>query len=122
MLSMFSANKLKVRWKIDTLSTTYQLLDRDLMENIRKFSEDTKNLSLEFNEFLKMLAHDKNAVTINCCHELVEAFQVFDEDCSGTISKSQLKTILFKIGYCPLQQEDIEDIVKVCNVVGINLT
>ena len=83
------------------------------------FSEDPKNFSLEFNEFLKMLAHDKNAVTINSCHELVEAFQVFDEQCSGTISKSQLKTILFKIGYCPLQQEDIEDIVKVCNVVSI---
>ena len=88
-------------------------LDRDLVTNIEMFSDDTKNLSLEFNEFLKMIAQDKNAVNISSCQELIEAFQVFDEKCSGSISKSQLKTILFKIGYCPLQQEDIEDIVKV---------
>ena len=35
---------------------------------------------------------------------------IFDE---GTISKTQLKNILFKIGYNPLKMEDIDEIVSV---------
>ena len=35
---------------------------------------------------------------------------IFDE---GTISKTQLQNILFKIGYNPLKMEDIDEIVSV---------
>merc|ERR1712012_1313977 len=95
-----------------------QITDQRLLTIIKKFSNDTKNYSLEFNEFLKMIAHDKNINTSENCDELIEAFRVFDEDNVGTISKSNLQTILFKLGYCPLQCENIDDMVKICSDDG----
>ena len=52
-----------------------QITDQRLLTIIKKFSNDTKNYSVEFNEFLKMIAHDKNINTSENCNELIEAFR-----------------------------------------------
>ena len=49
--------------------------DESLKVSIRQFSEDNRNCSLEFNEFLKMVAHDNKYIPLDKAEELTEAFR-----------------------------------------------
>ena len=51
------------------------MIDFELTALTRQFSEDSRNLSVEFNEFLKMKAFHKNNLTVRDAGELEEAFR-----------------------------------------------
>ena len=72
--------------KIDTLAF---YADEELLSLVKKFSEDTKNLSVEFNEFLKMLAYHKNVKSVRSCEELVAAFGSVLSSCTITNNVSE---------------------------------
>ena len=50
-------------------------LDEELLVLTRQFSVDSRNLSIEFNEFLKMTAFHKNNLPVRNSGELKEAFR-----------------------------------------------
>ena len=68
--------------EIDTLAF---YSDEELLSIVKKFSADTKNLSVEFNEFLKMLAYHKNVKSVRSCEELVAAFGSVLSSCTITM-------------------------------------
>ena len=72
--------------EIDTLAF---YSDEELLSLVKKFSEDTKNLSVEFNEFLKMLAYHKNVKSVRSCEELVAAFGSVLSSCTITNNVSE---------------------------------
>ena len=49
--------------------------DESLKVSIRQFSEDNRNCSLEFNEFLKMVAQDNKYISLDKAEELTDAFR-----------------------------------------------
>ena len=51
------------------------LLDEELLEKVKRFSTDKKNNSLEFNEFLKMVAVDSQSKPSMARVELYQAFR-----------------------------------------------
>ena len=72
--------------EIDTLAF---YSDEELLSIVKKFSADTKNLSVEFNEFLKMLAYHKNVKSVRSCEELVAAFGSVLSSCTITNNVSE---------------------------------
>ena len=52
------------------------MIEDELLALTRQFSEDARNLSVEFNEFLKMKAFHKNNLTVRNSEELEEAFRL----------------------------------------------
>ena len=76
MPSMCWGNILKVLFnllKSEKINSNF--VENVLKTLVKKFSEDSKNLSVEFNEFLKLVAHDKNDTFSLNCQELTEAFR-----------------------------------------------
>ena len=53
-----------------------KIIEDELLALTRQFSEDARNLSVEFNEFLKMKAFHKNNLTVRNSGELEEAFRL----------------------------------------------
>lgn len=53
------------------------MIEDELLALTRQFSVDARNLSVEFNEFLKMKAFHKNNLTVRNSEELEEAFRLF---------------------------------------------
>ena len=53
-----------------------KIIEDELLALTRQFSEDARNLSVEFNEFLKMKAFHKNNLTLRNSGELEEAFRL----------------------------------------------
>ena len=52
------------------------MIEDELLALTRQFSVDARNLSVEFNEFLKMKAFHKNNLTVRNSGELEEAFRL----------------------------------------------
>ena len=52
------------------------MIEDELLALTRQFSVDARNLSVEFNEFLKMKAFHKNNLTVRNSEELEEAFRL----------------------------------------------
>ena len=57
-------------WNIGLL-----IAEKDLLEKVNKFSTDKKNYSLEFNEFLKMMAIEMKRDANRTAAELTDAFR-----------------------------------------------
>merc|ERR1711915_739875 len=73
---------------------------------VKEVSEDKKNLSIEFNEFLRMMSLlGEEHLNIET---LMEAFNLFDTDDDGMISKQELQKILTKCKGKSSQKEVLE--------------
>ena len=57
------------------LCVAFIFLDDDLLVKVKQFSTDKKNNSLEFNEFLKMMAVEGQSRPDRARRELLEAFR-----------------------------------------------
>ena len=84
--NLSEVSTISVWLEIDTLAF---YSDEELLSLVKKFSEDTKNLSVEFNEFLKMLAYHKNVKSVRSCEELVAAFGSVLSSCTITNNVSE---------------------------------
>ena len=75
--------------------------DDEILEIVKKFSDDKKNNSLELNEFIKMIAVDVKRDATGNQEELLDAFrwgQVKDD------------VIMFQIFWCPLIIDDCDQL------------
>ena len=76
----------------------------------------TGNGAIDFDEFLHMMAK-KHAECYDPEEELKEAFQVFDKDGNGYISKEELHQVMNNLGE-KLTDEEIADMIKEADADG----
>ena len=62
------------RWALLGM-TDIILLEEDVLKQVMEVSDDSKNNSLEFNEFLKMIALDMKSDATKNKKELLDAFR-----------------------------------------------
>jgi Ca2+-binding EF-hand superfamily protein len=82
--------------------------DEEVEDMIREVDKDGSG-SIEFNEFLTMMAKRMSEITPE--EELLEAFRVFDKDGSGTISVDELREVMKNLGE-NLTTEELEEMIK----------
>jgi len=80
---------------------------------VREVSDDKKNDSLEFNEFLKMVAHSLKREPSQNKRELLEAFQQFDKDEDGKLTTEELRQVMTSMGEEPVSEEEFQAFAKV---------
>ena len=73
------------------------------------------NGTIEFPEFLIMMA--KKMQGTDSEDEIKEAFHVFDQDCNGLISASELRHVMVNLGE-KLTDEEINEMVKDADADG----
>ena len=76
----------------------------------------TGNGAIDFDEFLHMMAK-KHAECYDPEEELREAFQVFDKDGNGYISKEELHQVMNNLGE-KLTDDEIADMIKEADADG----
>ncbi len=91
--------------------------DTELQDMVNEVDRD-KNGTIEFEEFLIMMIKKQGTKTQE--DELKEAFKVFDLDNDGTISKSELKQVMSRLGE-KLTDAEIEDMIKSADKDGNGL-
>ena len=82
-------------------------LSESVLQEMVNFVDVDKNGTIEFPEFLQMIAKETNEVDHE--KEVREAFNVFDKDGNGFISPSELKLVLNNLGY---GDDAVEEIIK----------
>lgn len=83
--------------------------EQELLQMVREVSQDKLYDTVEFNEFLTMIAKQrKHEVTLQ---DLVEAFKIFDKENTGVISKDDFCYIMNKFGNETFEEE-LVDMVK----------
>lgn len=83
-------------------------LETDLRGMVKEVDQDG-NGSIEFNEFLLMMARKLKATDGE--EEMHHAFKVFDKNGDGFITFDELKRVMCSIGE-RLTDEEIEDMIK----------
>jgi len=75
-------------------ATGRSLTVKEVADLVIGFSSDEKNCSMEFNEFLKMMATEERKDSQPKEEALLEAFRTFDRDGSGKLKIEELLKIL----------------------------
>lgn len=90
------------------------ILETDLRGMVKEVDQDG-NGSIEFNEFLLMMARKLKAADGE--EEMYHAFKVFDKNDDGFITFDELKRVMCSIGE-RLTDEEIEDMIKEADLNG----
>ena len=88
-------------------------------EEIQKMIQDVDDDgsgSIEFDEFLEMMASTKGSST-SFENEIVRAFATFDTDDSGYVSVEQLRAVITNLGE-KLEEKEIQQVVSCCKDKG----
>uniref|UniRef100_A0A0D9Y176 EF-hand domain-containing protein n=1 Tax=Leersia perrieri TaxID=77586 RepID=A0A0D9Y176_9ORYZ len=97
----------------------------ELAEMIRDVDADG-NGTIEFAEFLALMARKKKASSSSSSHveeeddadeELREAFKVFDKDQDGLISAAELRHVMISLGE-KLSDEEVEQMIREADLDG----
>ncbi|KAL1861755.1 hypothetical protein VTK73DRAFT_6931 [Phialemonium thermophilum] len=88
--------------------------DSELKDLVAEADVD-ENGCIDFNEFLNMMARGVKEVDTE--QELLNAFQVFDKDNSGTISASELRQVLSSLGE-NLTDNELDEMLKMADRNG----
>ena len=97
---------------------------------MKNVSADSKNNTLEFNEFIKMVALDMKTDATKNRDELFEAFRwmgmmnmnllkimnqcrEFDKDEDGKLSEAELREIMVSLGEEPVTEQEFKHFIKV---------
>lgn len=103
---------MKMFWK-DSFKNK-NLLETDLRGMVKEVDQDG-NGSIEFDEFLLMMARKLKAIDGE--EEMHHAFKVFDKNSDGFITFDELKHVMCSIGE-RLTDEEIEDMIKEADLNG----
>ncbi|KAH6674060.1 calmodulin [Plectosphaerella plurivora] len=87
----------------------------EVKEMIREIDTDGDG-QIDFNEFLDIMASPSRPLG-DSKDELVSAFQVFDKDGSGSVSPSELRSVLISLGQ-KHTDEEIDEMVKHADLDG----
>ncbi|CAM6100339.1 unnamed protein product [Calypogeia fissa] len=94
----------------------HKVTEAELQDMI--FEEDANgNGTIEFPEFLRLVAVNKNAERKHFDKEHREAFRVFDKDESGLISATKLRNVMISLGQ-KVTDEEIEDMIREADFDG----
>ncbi|KAH7126119.1 complex of Cambr and Cam [Dactylonectria macrodidyma] len=74
-----------------------------------------KNGSIDFNEFLTIMAAKKENNDLQ--EDLLDAFKTFDKDGSGTISRDEIRQVMLSLGE-NLTDDDINEMLQVADKDG----
>jgi len=77
--------------------------------------DENNDGEIDFDEFLEMMS--KKMAGVDPMEEMREAFNVFDKDGSGTISTSELKSVMKSLNE-DLNDEQIKEMIKEADVDG----
>jgi len=86
--------------------------DEEILAQVKNVSADSKNNTLEFNEFIKMVALDMKTDATKNRDELFEAFREFDKDEDGKLSEAELREIMVSLGEEPVTEQEFKHFIK----------
>jgi len=97
---------------LEEAAKTYKVMGRrptedEVLVMVREVSEDTKNDSLEFNEFLKLVALGLKRDATSNKRELLEAFRQFDKDEDGKLSAEEMAEVMTTLGESMLPPQEL---------------
>jgi len=103
---------------LEEASKTFRVMGKrptedEILKMVREVSDDKKNDSLEFNEFLKMVALSLKREPSQNKRELLEAFQQFDKDEDGKLTMEELRQVMTSMGEEPVSEEEFQAFAKV---------
>jgi len=84
----------------------------EILKMVREVSDDKKNDSLEFNEFVKMVALSLKRGPSQSKKELLEAFKQFDKDEDGKLTMDELRQVMTSMGEEPVSEQEFQDFAK----------
>ncbi|CAH0002356.1 unnamed protein product [Clonostachys byssicola] len=87
----------------------------DELEDILNEVDVDKNGSVDFNEFVAMMSRKHQSADPD--QELRDAFNVFDRDGTGTISRDELKNVMKSIGE-HLTEDELDEMLKLADENG----
>lgn len=91
----------------------YTLTEPELLELMRKETENDKSESIDFPEFLSLMA--KMLKDVDDEEELLAAFRVFDKDRTGKVSVAELRHEMTKL---ELKDDEIDELIKEVDIFG----
>ena len=95
-------------------SLGFHMTEKDV-EQVHQEADKDGSGYIEFNEFLQLITtHMKEPYTKE---ELQEAFNIFDEDKSGTINAAELKNVLMQTGD-KMKASEIDEIIQEADTNG----
>lgn len=83
----------------------------DLEKDVVAVTEDKVEKTLEYNEFLKMMAMDMKKDPTRDKEALMDAFRLFDKDEDGKLSSDELTTMMTSMGEFPLPKDQVDQLV-----------
>merc|ERR1711962_966832 len=86
--------------------------DESIEEKVKKHSEDQKNLSLEFNEFLKLISGELKEDPTSDQEQLLQAFRMFDKDEDGKLTEEELRRIMVSLGEFAIKDAEFDEILQ----------
>jgi len=103
---------------LEEASKTFRVMGKrptedEILKMVREVSDDKKNDSLEFNEFLKMVALSLKREPSQNKRELLEAFQQFDKDEDGKLTMEELRQVMTSMGEDPVSEQEFQAFAKV---------
>ncbi|CAL9164593.1 unnamed protein product, partial [Musa hybrid cultivar] len=106
---------------LEELGTVIKSLGQDpseeeLQEMIREVDSDG-NGTIEFGEFLNLMARKVKVNETNIEEELKEAFKVFDKDQNGFISAAELRNVMINLGE-KLTDEEVDQMIREADLDG----
>ncbi|CAL9155709.1 unnamed protein product, partial [Musa hybrid cultivar] len=106
---------------LEELGTVIKSLGQDpseeeLQEMIREVDSDG-NGTIEFGEFLNLMARKVKVNETNIEEELKEAFKVFDKDQNGFISATELRNVMINLGE-KLTDEEVDQMIREADLDG----
>ncbi|XP_023333383.1 calmodulin [Eurytemora carolleeae] len=89
-----------------------RLPDEDITKKVRKYSEDETNLSLEFNEFLKLISAELKEDPTKDGNQILQALSLFDQDGDGKLSEDELRRVMVSIGEFVIPEPEFNQLLQ----------
>merc|ERR1711872_113321 len=89
-----------------------RLTDEAIEDKVRLYTEDDKNLSLEFNEFLGLISGEMEQDPTEDKYQLLQAFRMFDKDEDGKLSTQQLRQIMVTVGEHSIKEAEFNQFLQ----------